>query len=127
TMLYELAWVHVRQEDMEKATRALDLLGLVSPDGPYSIEGDLLKADILLRKAEFRKALEVYEKVRDQLDPMRKKLEDYLSSGKTPGEYYDKLTQTNFDVLDGPDTLPPLVIQWAKEQENGALAFSVVE
>ncbi|MGZ3449307.1 MAG: hypothetical protein ACXVEF_06890 [Polyangiales bacterium] len=127
TMLYELAWVHVRQEDMEKATRALDILGLVSPDGPYSIEGDLLKADILLRKAEFRKALEVYEKVRDQLDPMRKKLEDYLGSGKTPAEYYDKLTTTNFDVLEGPDTLPPIIIQWAKEQENGALAFSVVE
>lgn len=127
TALYELAWVYVRQEDQDRATRALDLLGLISPDGPYSIEGELLKADIYLRKAEFKKALETYEKVRDELDPMRKRLEDYLGSGKTPAEYYDKLTQTNFDVLDGPDTLPPIVIKWAKEQENGALAFSVVE
>lgn len=127
TRLYEEAWVCVRQENMEKARRALDLLSLTSPDGPYAIEGELLKADILLRKAEFKKALETYEKVRDELDPMRKRLEDYLGSGKTAAEYYDKLTGTNFDSLDGPDALPPIVIKWAKEQQDGALAFSVVE
>lgn len=127
TRLYEEAWVCVRQENMEKARRALDLLSLTSPDGPYAIEGELLKADILLRKAEFKKALETYEKVRDELDPMRKRLEDYLGSGKTAAEYYDKLTGTNFDALDGPDALPPIVIKWAKEQQDGALAFSVVE
>lgn len=127
TRLYEQAWVYVRQENMEKARRALDLLTLTNPDGPYAIEGELLKADILLRKAEFKKALETYEKVRDDLDPMRKRVEDYLGSGKTAAEYYDKLTGTNFDALDGPDTLPPIVIKWAKEQQDGALAFSVVE
>jgi len=127
TRLYEQAWVYVRQENMEKARRALDLLALTSPDGPYAIEGELLKADILLRKAEFKKALETYEKVRDELDPMRKRVEEYLGSGKTPAEYYDKLTGTNFDALEGPDALPPIVIKWAKEQQDGALAFSVVE
>lgn len=127
TRLYEEAWVYVRQENMEKARRALDLLSLTSPDGPYAIEGELLKADILLRKAEFKKALETYEKVRDDLDPMRKRLEDYLGSGKTAAEYYDKLTGTNFEALDGPDALPPVVVKWAKEQQDGALAFGVVE
>lgn len=127
TRLYEEAWVNVRQENMEKARRALDLLSLTSPDGPYAIEGELLKADILLRKAEFKKALETYEKVRDELDPMRKRLQDYLGSGKTAAEYYDKLTGTNFDALDGPDALPPVIIKWAKEQQDGVLAFSVVE
>ena len=124
TRLYEQAWVYVRQENMEKARRALDLLTLTSPDGPYAIEGELLKADILLRKAEFKKALETYEKVRDELDPMRKRVEEYLGSGKTAADYYDKLTGTNFDAL---DALPPIVIKWAKEQQDGALAFSVVE
>jgi tetratricopeptide (TPR) repeat protein len=127
TYLYEIAWVYVRQEDQDKATRALDLLSLASPDGPYAIEGELLKADILLRKADFKGALETYEKVRDQLDPMRKRLDDYLGSGRTPAEYYDKLTSTNFDAFDGPDALPPIVVKWAKEQEDGALAFGVVD
>ncbi len=127
TRLYEQAWVYVRQENMDKATRALDLLSLASPDGPYSIDGELLKADILLRKAEFKKALETYEKVRDTIDPLRKRLEDYLGSGKTPAEYYDKLTTTNLDALDGPDALPPIVVQMAKEQQDGPLAFSVVQ
>jgi hypothetical protein len=127
TMLYEIAWVYVRQEDQEKATRALDLLALANPDSPYSVEGELLKADILLRKAEFQKALETYEKVRDELDPLRKRVDDYLNSGKTASDYYDKLTGAQLEALDGPDALPPLVIQWAKEQEDGALAFAVVE
>ncbi|MEO7097351.1 MAG: tetratricopeptide repeat protein [Polyangiales bacterium] len=127
TMLYEIAWVYVRQEDQDKATRALDLLALANPDSPYSVEGELLKADILLRKADFKKALETYEKVRDELDPLRKRIDDYLASGKTASEYYDKLTGAQLEALDGPDSLPPLVIRWAKEQEDGALAFAVVE
>ena len=127
TMLYEIAWVYVREEDQEKATRALDLLALANPDSPYSIEGELLKADILLRKAEFKKALETYEKVRDELDPLRKRIDDYLASGKTASEYYDKLTGAQMEALDGPDALPPLVITWAKDEQDGALAFAVVE
>ncbi len=127
TMLYEIAWVYVRQEDQDKATRALDLLALANPDSPYSVEGELLKADILLRKADFSKALETYEKVRDEIDPLRKRIDDYLASGKTASEYYDKLTGNQLDALDGPDALPPLVIRWAKEEEDGALAFAVVE
>ncbi|GAC1393777.1 MAG: hypothetical protein NVSMB47_01690 [Polyangiales bacterium] len=127
TMLYEIAWVYVRQEDQDKATRALDLLSLANPDSPYSIEGELLKADILLRKAEFKKALETYEKIRDELDPLRKRVDDYLNSGKTASDYYDKLTASQLEALDGPDTLPPIAIRWAKEQEDGALAFAVVE
>ncbi|GAC1352251.1 MAG: hypothetical protein NVSMB1_13270 [Polyangiales bacterium] len=127
TMLYEVAWVYVRQEDQEKATRALDLLSLSNPDSSHSVEGELLKADILLRKAEFKKALETYEKVRDQLDPLRKRIDTYLSSGKPASDYYDKLTSAQLDVLDGPDSLPPLAIKWAKEQQDGALAFGVVE
>jgi len=127
TMLFEIAWVYVRQEDQDRATRALDLLALANPDSPHSIEGELLKADILLRKAEFKKALETYEKVRDQLDPLRKRIDNYLGSGKTASEYYDKLTGAQLDAIDGPDSLPPIAIKWAKEQQDGALAFSVVE
>ncbi|MFI5298005.1 MAG: hypothetical protein ACHREM_07900 [Polyangiales bacterium] len=127
TMLYEIAWVYVRQEDHEKATRALDMLSLTAPDSAYSVEGDILKADILLRKAEFKKALEGYEKVRDELDPVRKRIDAYLASGKTASEYYERLVGAQLDALDGPDTLPPLVIRWAKEQQDGQLAFAVVE
>ncbi len=127
TFLYEIAWVYVRKEDQEKATRALELLALTSPDGPYSIEGDLLKADIQLRKGEFKKALETYEHVRDAVDPLRKRVDDYLNSGKSPGDYYAKLVSQNPDALDGPDALPPIAVKWAKEGPDGALAFSVVD
>jgi hypothetical protein len=79
----------------------------------------------LLRKAEYKKALVAYEHVRDRLDPMQKKIDGYLSSSKTPADYYDRLTMVSseFDA----DALPPLVLQWAREEPNGTLAFAVVE
>jgi hypothetical protein len=127
TMLYEIAWVYVRLEDQEKATRALDLLELSSPDSQHAIEGELLKADIQLRKAEFKKALAAYENVRNEIDPLHKRIDDYLKVDRAPGEYYDRLTAPTMDALDGPDSLPPLVIKWAKQGQDGALAFNVVE
>lgn len=127
TMLYEIAWVYVRLEDQEKATRALDLLELSNPDSQHAIEGNLLKADIQLRKAEFKKALAAYENVRNELDPLHKRIDDYLKVDRTPGEYYDRLTAPTLDALDGPDSLPPLTIRWAREGQDGALAFNVVE
>ncbi len=127
TMLYEIAWVYVRLEDQENATRALDLLQLASPDSTHAIEGQLLEADVQLRKAEFRKALAAYQNVRDQLDPLHRHVDDYLKVDRTPGEYYDRLTGPTMDALDGPDSLPPIAIKWAKEGKDGALAFNVVE
>jgi tetratricopeptide (TPR) repeat protein len=127
TMLYELAWVYVRLGDVDRAERALEVLMLSDPNSQYVGKGTLLRADLLLRSGSFDKALKLYESVRAQYDPMRAKVEAFLGSTKDVSVYYDKLADQEMDLLDQNDQLPVLAVRWAREAEDGPLAFGVVD
>ena len=126
TMLYELAWVYVRLGDVQRAERALEVLSIADPDNSYAGDGTLLRADLLLRAGAFDKALQLYTQTRDQFDPMRVKVDNFLASTKDPAIYYDKLSQQDMDVLDTSDSLPPIAVRWAREAEDGPMAFAVI-
>ncbi len=127
TMLYELAWVYVRDGDVERAERALEVLSIANPDSNYMADGTLLRADLLLRAGAFDKALQLYQSVRAQYDPMRQKVDTFLSSTSDVSVYYDKLSAQQLDMLDQNDQLPPVAIRWAREEEDGPLAFAVID
>jgi len=127
TMLYELAWVYVRLGDVQRADRALDLLMTSDPNSPYIGDGTLLRADLLLRAGAFDRALQLYQSVLAQYEPMRAKVQSFLDSTKDVSVYYDKLAQQQLDLLDQSEELPPLAIRWAREAEDGPLAFAVID
>jgi tetratricopeptide (TPR) repeat protein len=127
TMLYELAWVYVRLGDVQRAERALEVLSIADPSSPLVGDGTLLRADLLLRAGAFDKALQLYEGVRTQYDPMRQRVEDFLDKNKDSAVFYEKLSQQTLDTIDVQDQLPPLAIRWAREAEDGPLAFAVID
>jgi tetratricopeptide (TPR) repeat protein len=127
TMLYELAWVYVRLGDVQRAERALEVLQITDPGSPLVGDGSLLRADLLLRAGAFDKSLQLYESVKAQYDPMRAKVEAFLDSTKDVRVYYDKLSQQQLDVLDQNEALPALAIRWAREAEDGPMAFAVID
>jgi tetratricopeptide (TPR) repeat protein len=127
TMLYELAWVYVRIGDVARAERALEVLQVADPGSPYVGDGTLLRADLLLRAGAFDKALQLYEGVRTQYDPMRMKVETFLGSTTDVGVYYEKLSQQQLDTLEQNEALPPLAVRWAREAEDGPAAFAVID
>jgi tetratricopeptide (TPR) repeat protein len=127
TMLYELAWVYVRIGDVQRAERALEVLQVADPGSPYVGDGTLLRADLLLRAGAFDKALQLYEGVRTQYDPMRVKVESFLDSTKDVGVYYEKLSQQQLDTLEQNEALPQLAVRWAREAEDGPAAFAVID
>jgi hypothetical protein len=90
-------------------------------------DGTLLRADLLLRAGAFDKALQLYETVRNQYDPMRAKVESFLDQTKDPAVYYEKLSQQQLDMLDQDDQLPAQAVRWAREAEDGPLAFAVID
>jgi tetratricopeptide (TPR) repeat protein len=127
TMLYELAWVYVRVGDADRALRSLEVLAVADPNSPHMADGTLLRADLMLRTGQFEKALTLYQAARTQYDPMREKVETFLSSTNDPAFYYDKISK---DVLEGgadANALPPMALQWAREAEDGPAAFAVVD
>ncbi len=127
TMLYELAWVYVRLGDVQRAERALEVLTVSDPNSAYIGDGTLLRADLLLRAGAFDRALKLYESVRDQYDPMRAKVASFLDWTKDPSLYYDRLSQQELDGVDQNQQLPPLAVRWAREAEDGPLAFAVID
>jgi tetratricopeptide (TPR) repeat protein len=127
TMLYELAWVYVRLGDVQRAERALEVLSVADPSSPYVGDGTLLRADLLLRAGAFDKALQLYEGVRGQYDPMRARVEAFLDQTKDVSVYYEKLSQQQLDALDQNEQLPPLAIRWARDAEDGPAAFAVID
>ncbi len=127
TMLYELAWVYVRLGDVERAERALEVLAVADPESEYIGDGTLLRADLLLRAGAFDRALQLYESVRTQYEPMRAKVASFLDSTKDVSVYYDKLAQQQLDLLEQNDQLPAIAVRWAREAEDGPLAFAVID
>jgi tetratricopeptide (TPR) repeat protein len=127
TMLYELAWVYVRLGDVDRAERALEVLMMSDPNSQYIGDGTLLRADLLLRAGAFDRALKLYEGVRTQYEPIRAKVDSFLGSTKDVSVYYDKLAEQQLDLLDSSQQLPAMAIRWAREAEDGPLAFGVVD
>ena len=127
-MLYELAWVYVRLGDVQRAERALEVLMISDPNSTFIADGTLLRADLLLRAGAFDKALQLYESIRSQYDPMRAKVDAFMSSTKDVSVYYEKLAAQQLgDVLSGDDALPTLAVRWAREAEDGPAAFAVID
>jgi len=127
TMLYELAWVYVRLGDVQRAERALEVLMVSDPNSQYIGDGTLLRADLLLRAGAFDRALQLYQSVLTQYDPMRVKVESFLDSTKDVSVYYEKLAQQQLDLLDQNEQLPPIAVRWAREAEDGPAAFAVID
>jgi len=126
-MLYELAWVYVRLGDAERALRSLEVLAIADPNSPYMADGTLLRADLMLRTGQFEKALSLYQAARAQFDPMREKVDNFLSSTNDPAAYYDRLSRDALEGVEQADALPPLAVQWAREAEDGPAAFAVID
>lgn len=127
TMLYELAWVYVRLGDVQRAERALEVLSIADPSSPQAGDATLLRADLLLRAGAFDKALQLYTGVREEYEPMRTKLEAFIEATKDPAVYYEKLSQQQLDVLDQNEQIPPTAVRWAREAEDGPMAFAVID
>ena len=127
TMLYELAWVYVRLGDVQRAERALEVLQVADPSSSLVGDGTLLRADLLLRAGAFDKSLQLYLGVREEYEPMRAKLEAFIDQNPQPGVYYEKLSQQQLDLLDQNEQIPPLAIRWARDAEDGPMAFAVID
>lgn len=127
TMLYELAWVYVRLGDVQRAERALEVLQVADPSAPMAGDATLLRADLLLRAGAFDKALQLYMSVREEYEPMRVKLESFIDTTQDPAVYYEKLSQQQLDVLDQNEQIPAQAVRWAREAEDGPMAFAVID
>ncbi|MSP23997.1 MAG: tetratricopeptide repeat protein [Myxococcales bacterium] len=126
TMLYELAWVYVRIGDFTRAQRALEVLAVSAPASQDVADAALLRADLMLRAGQFDKSVKVYESVLGTYDSMRERLDFFLGSTNDPGVFFDTLSAEQLELFESAK-LPSLVLRWAREGDDGATAFALID
>jgi tetratricopeptide (TPR) repeat protein len=124
-MLYELAWVYVRLGDAQRAQRALEVLSVTAPESLHLADGSLLRADLMLRSGMFDRALELYESVRQEFDPMRQKVDNFLTTTTDPTVFYDRLVEDPID--DERSAIPQIVLKWVREAAEEDRLFGVID
>lgn len=125
-MLYELAWVYVRLGDTQRAQRALEVLSITAPENLNFADTSLLRGDLMLRAGRFDRALELYEGVRKEFDPMHSKVDAFIQANTDPAVYYDRLVHVD-EFAEDKDGLPRTVLKWVREAAEDDRALSVVD
>ncbi|MCC7537419.1 MAG: tetratricopeptide repeat protein [Deltaproteobacteria bacterium] len=127
TALYEIAWVFIRMGDSTRAERALEVLSIANPDSLHIPDAKILRGNLLLRNGQFDAATRVFREVIREFGPVRVTLDRVIAEHDDPRAYFRELIRTNLDVFDATSFLPPLALQWARQQGQMATALGVLE
>ncbi len=122
--LFELAWTHVRLGRYGLAQRALEALTVLNPGLVDGADGELLRADLLLREGKFRKAEEAYETVKKKFNPLNDRVGSFIAAHEDPSVYYDMLTAAEIEVT---DVMPEVAVDWAREAAEEERVFAIVD
>ncbi|AKJ01580.1 tetratricopeptide repeat protein [Archangium gephyra] len=123
--LYEMAWVHVKKGDFEKAKNATDILLLVGPEASVAPDARLLQGHLQLKLHKYDEATATYEEVVGTYKPVRDQVDALLKANQDPVAYFDKLLARNERTLDVTTLLPPMALQFATTQEEVAKAVAM--
>lgn len=124
--LYEAAWVFIRSGDSTRADRALEVLTISNPDSRFIPDAKILRGNLLLRDGQFTQALEVFQGIVRQFGPVKRQLERMIEERNDPAAYFQELVRSNLDVFDVGSFLPPLAVQWVREEEDMSRALRVL-
>lgn len=124
--LYEAAWVFIRSGDSTRADQVLEILTISNPDSRYIPDAKILRGNLLLRGGQFQQALEVFQGIVRQFGPVKRQLERMIEERNDPAAYFQELVRSNLDVFDVGSFLPPLAVQWVREEEDMSRALRVL-
>lgn len=124
--LYEIAWVYIRMGDSTRAERALEVLSVAAPESRYIPDGKLLRGNLLLRNGRFDDANRIFREVAREFGPVRRELDEMMSSHDDPQAYFRSLVRENMESFDANAFLPPLAQRWASLEGDMDRALSVL-
>ncbi|MBK8480851.1 MAG: tetratricopeptide repeat protein [Proteobacteria bacterium] len=119
TALYETAWVYIKQQRLDAALRALDLLVLAQPDSSLVPEVSILRGNLLIRLGQWGRASQLFAKLHDRFDPARETMAALLAKHSDLTTFFNALLARDLERGAGALALaaevPRLVNDWVKE------------
>lgn len=119
TALYETAWVYIKQQRLDAALRALDLLALAQPDSSLVPEVSILRGNLLIRLGQWSRASKLFANQRGRFAPAREQLATLLANHTDLTTFFNALLARDLErgagALAVAAEVPPLVNDWVKE------------
>jgi|GEM_PF-609675 len=130
--LYEVAWVYVKNQQFNKALRALELLALTDPNSSRMPEVRILEGNLRIRKAqklavtndkgnsaeEYTKALKVFTGTKALFKKPHAELKKIIDENGDARKYFAQITSRVSDTYTDQGTLPPVAASWVREQPD---------
>ncbi len=129
--LYEVAWVYVKNQQFDKALRALELLSLTDPNSSKMPEVRILEGNLRIRKAqklaisskgnsteEYAKALKVFTGTKDLFKKPHDELVRIIDKNADAKTFFAQITGRVSETLKEQTTLPPVAASWIREQPD---------
>ncbi|MCG8424513.1 MAG: tetratricopeptide repeat protein [Proteobacteria bacterium] len=127
--LYEVAWVYVKNQQFDKALRALELLALADPTSSKLPEVKILEGNLRIRKAqgqidrelgksseEYGKAQVIFDDTHGTFEKPHRELERIIAQRADPQTFMAQITGRTSATFDVNATLPEVAAAWIREE-----------
>ncbi|MBT8493104.1 MAG: tetratricopeptide repeat protein, partial [Deltaproteobacteria bacterium] len=131
-VLFEVAWVYVKNKEFPKALRALELLQLTDPKSSRLPEVRILEGNLRIRKAqkqyddgtgnpaeEYDKAFKVFTATRKAYTEPRDALDKILAEEADPAQFIAQITGRDSKTFETSSVqLPEVAAAWLREEPD---------
>jgi tetratricopeptide (TPR) repeat protein len=128
-VLYEVAWVYVKNKEYPKALRALELLALTDPHSSRMPEVRILEGNLRIRKAqtlgidgtvnateEYDKALKVFEQTKAAFEKPHDELAKLMAEQADLRQFMGYITGRQYKSFEIQASLPEVAAAWLREE-----------
>lgn len=129
--LYEVAWVYVKNNQYDKALRALELLALADPTSAKMPEVRILEGNLRIRKAqtlaeketgnsaeEYAKAHSLFETTHETFKDPHAELARILEERADPRQFMAQITGRVSETFEVTATMPEVAASWIRREPD---------
>jgi tetratricopeptide (TPR) repeat protein len=114
--LYELVWVHLKQEQWLEAINQIEIFLIAYPEHHYAFQLRLLLGHLHMRRGSYERALNTYEKVVQNYGPIQEHLAGIEASSTRPDDFFSALVESS-DVNEVDPSIPAFAINLLSDDE----------
>ncbi len=114
--LYELVWVHLKQEQWLEAVNQIEIFLIAFPEHHYAFQLRLLLGHLHMRRGSYERALNIYEKVVGQYGPIQEHLAGIEASATRPDDFFAALVESS-DVHEVDPSIPAFAVNLLSDDD----------
>jgi len=125
--VYEVAWIHIKSGEYEKALRDIEILCLSTDETPLIVQAGVLRGNLLIKLGRYDEAEKVFQEVTERFGPMKDNLKGLIVRSDDPIRFFEKLAGQGMEQVEAQANLPALVVNWTSKDLDVTKAMGVAK